>query len=51
MIGGGAIPTFIGVVGDAGSFALGFMVTGVLIIAVGIAGLRLKLPDHSQPST
>jgi NNP family nitrate/nitrite transporter-like MFS transporter len=50
LIGGGAIPTFIGVMGDAGSFALGLMVTGVLILAAGIAGLWLKLPDRSQHS-
>jgi len=51
MIGGGAVPTFIGVMGDAGSFALGLMMTGALIFGVGIAGLWLKLPDRSQPST
>jgi NNP family nitrate/nitrite transporter-like MFS transporter len=51
LIGGGAIPTFIGIMGDAGSFALGLMVTGVLILGAGIAGLWLKLPDRSQPST
>jgi len=32
LIGGGAIPTFIGIMGDAGSFAVGFMVTGSLIL-------------------
>ena len=51
MIGRGAVPTFIGVMGDAGSFALGLLVTGVLILGAGIAGLWLKLPDRSQPST
>jgi len=51
LIGGGAIPTFVGVMGDAGSFAFGLMVTGVLILGAGIAALRLKLPDRSQPST
>jgi NNP family nitrate/nitrite transporter-like MFS transporter len=51
LIGGGAIPTFIGVMGDAGSFALGLMMTGALIFGVGIVGLWLKLPDRSQLST
>ena len=31
LIGGGVIPTFIGAMGDAGSFATGIMVTGALI--------------------
>ena len=31
LIGGGMIPTFIGIMGDTGSFAFGFMVTGTLI--------------------
>ena len=31
LIGGGAIPTLIGAMGDAGSFATGFMLTGALI--------------------
>ena len=51
LIGGGVVPTFIGVMGDAGSFAFGLMVTGVLILGAGIAALRLKLPDRNQPST
>jgi NNP family nitrate/nitrite transporter-like MFS transporter len=51
LIGGGAIPTFVGVMGDAGSFAFGLMVTGVLILGAGIAALLLKLPDRSQLST
>ena len=51
MIGGGAIPTFIGVMGDAVSFALGLMATGALILGAGIVGLWRKLPDRSQPST
>jgi len=51
MIGRGAVPSFIGVMGEAGSFARGLMVTGVLILGAGIAGLWLKLPHRSQPST
>jgi NNP family nitrate/nitrite transporter-like MFS transporter len=43
MIGGGAIPTFIGIMGDAGSFARGFIVTGVLITSGAALSLGLKL--------
>ena len=45
VVGGGAIPTFIGVMGDAGSFATGLIVTGALITFGGVLALRLKLPD------
>jgi NNP family nitrate/nitrite transporter-like MFS transporter len=45
LIGGGAIPTFIGVMGDAHLFALGFMVTGILIIGAGVLAVSLKLPE------
>ena len=45
LIGGGAIPTFIGVMGDAKLFSLGFMITGILITAGGLIALSLKLPD------
>ena len=38
LIGGGAIPTLIGAMGDAGSFATGFMLTGALIASGGILG-------------
>ena len=44
IIGGGAIPTFIGIMGDAGSFATGFVVTGLLIAAGGLLSIRLQLP-------
>jgi NNP family nitrate/nitrite transporter-like MFS transporter len=48
LIGGGVIPTFIGVMGDAHRFALGFMVAGILITGAGILALSLKLPDHGK---
>jgi NNP family nitrate/nitrite transporter-like MFS transporter len=48
MIGGGAIPTLIGFMGDAGSFALGFALTGALIAAGGGLALRLKLPEAAN---
>jgi NNP family nitrate/nitrite transporter-like MFS transporter len=44
VIGGGAIPTLIGVVGDAGSFAIGFMTAGILIICAGVLAVLLNLP-------
>lgn len=48
LIGGGAIPTFIGVMGDAKLFSLGFVITGILITAGGIIALSLKLPDGGK---
>jgi len=47
LIGGGAIPTFIGMMGDARLFALGFTITGLLITAAGILALSLKLPGSA----
>ena len=41
LIGGGAIPTFIGIMGDAGSFAVGFMVTGSLILLGAVLSYQL----------
>jgi NNP family nitrate/nitrite transporter-like MFS transporter len=46
LIGGGAIPTLIGVMGDSGSFALGYMITGGMILLSGVLALALKLPAH-----
>jgi NNP family nitrate/nitrite transporter-like MFS transporter len=48
LIGAGGIPTFIGIMGDAGSFAWGFLMTGALIFAGGLAALFLRLPG-SKP--
>jgi NNP family nitrate/nitrite transporter-like MFS transporter len=48
LIGGGAIPTLIGVTGDAGSFALGFAITGALIAAGGGIALLLKVPETAH---
>ena len=48
LIGGGAIPTFIGVMGDAHLFAWGFMVTGILIIGAGVLAMLLNLPDSGK---
>jgi NNP family nitrate/nitrite transporter-like MFS transporter len=45
LIGGGAIPTFIGAMGDAGSFASGFSITGAIILAGAALALTLKLPE------
>jgi NNP family nitrate/nitrite transporter-like MFS transporter len=48
LIGGGAIPTFIGMMGDAHQFARGFVVTGVLILCAGLLALLLKLPSQAR---
>jgi MFS transporter, NNP family, nitrate/nitrite transporter len=48
LIGGGAIPTFIGVMGDAKMFALGFTITGLLITAAGVLAISLKLPGSGK---
>jgi NNP family nitrate/nitrite transporter-like MFS transporter len=44
LIGGGVIPAVIGVMGDAGSFARGYVLIGLLILLSGLLALRLKLP-------
>jgi MFS transporter, NNP family, nitrate/nitrite transporter len=48
LIGGGAMPTFIGIMGDTGSFALGFSVTGTLILLGAALALLLKLPATNE---
>ena len=48
LIGGGVIPTFIGATGDAGSFATGIIVTGVLIGFGGMLALFLRFPRAAQ---
>lgn len=48
LIGGGAIPTLIGAMGDAGSFAAGFTITGILISAGALLALLLRLPDDKK---
>ncbi|HKY07714.1 MAG TPA: MFS transporter [Candidatus Binatia bacterium] len=48
LIGGGLIPTLIGAMGDAGSFATGFMITGALISAGALLALMLRLPDDKR---
>ena len=50
MVGGGAIPTFIGMMGDAGLFAMGFVVAGSLIASGGILAMLLKLPQPAKKS-
>lgn len=50
LIGGGAIPTFIGATGDAGSFATGFTITGILIAAGALLAVLLRLPDPQHES-
>jgi NNP family nitrate/nitrite transporter-like MFS transporter len=44
ILGGGAVPIFIGIMGDAGSFATGYLATGVLILSGAALAVFLKLP-------
>jgi NNP family nitrate/nitrite transporter-like MFS transporter len=44
LIGGGMIPTFIGIMGDTATFDHSFMVTGTLILLGGALALLLRLP-------
>lgn len=50
VIGGGAIPTLIGAMGDAGSFATGLVITGALISAGALLAATLRLPDAKTPA-
>lgn len=45
LLGAGVTPTFIGMMGDAGSFALGFTLVGALIVSGGVLALCMKLSD------
>ena len=45
LVGAGAIPTVIGVMGDVGSFASGLALVGGLILTGFVLALYLKLPD------
>jgi NNP family nitrate/nitrite transporter-like MFS transporter len=48
LLGGGVVPTAIGVMGDIASFALGIALVGGLILTGLILSLFLKLPDDKQ---
>jgi MFS transporter, NNP family, nitrate/nitrite transporter len=48
MIGAGGIPTFIGMMGDAGLFAMGFVIAGSLITCGGILAVLLNLPEPAS---
>jgi NNP family nitrate/nitrite transporter-like MFS transporter len=50
IIGAGAIPTFIGIMGDAGWFAGGFVITGILVVFGGLLAGSLSLPEHKAVS-
>jgi MFS transporter, NNP family, nitrate/nitrite transporter len=50
IIGGGAVPAFIGIMGDAGFFAIGYVVTGVFILAGAGLALLLRLPAREDGS-
>ena len=46
LLGGGAIPMMIGVLGDAGFFALGMAIVGGLILTGFVLSLYLKMPNN-----
>ncbi|HXG53189.1 MAG TPA: MFS transporter [candidate division Zixibacteria bacterium] len=48
LVGAGLIPTLIGRMGDAGSFALGFSITGALILSGAGLALLLQVPGERQ---
>ena len=47
LLGAGAIPMLIGIMGDAGSFAFGFTLVGGLILTGVVLSLYLKLPKET----
>ena len=49
LVGGGAVPTMIGTLGDAGSFAVGMAIVGGLILTGFVLSFHLKIPDSSMP--
>jgi NNP family nitrate/nitrite transporter-like MFS transporter len=49
LVGGGAIPTMIGIMGDAGSFAGGIAIAGSLILIGFILSFYLKIPASKNP--
>jgi NNP family nitrate/nitrite transporter-like MFS transporter len=51
LLGAGAIPTGIGIMGDSGSFALGFALVGGLILGGFTLSLLLKLPEEHECPT
>lgn len=48
LVGGGAMPTIIGIMGDAGFFSAGIAVVGALILTGFIPSLYLKLPENQN---
>ena len=50
IIGGGVVPAFIGIMGDLGSFAIGYAVTGAFILAGAALALLLRLPARENGS-
>jgi NNP family nitrate/nitrite transporter-like MFS transporter len=48
LFGAGVIPIGIGIAGDAGSFALGIVMVGAIILAGLIFSLCLKFPDDKE---
>ena len=47
VLGGGAIPTLIGIAAEAGSFSLGIILVGGLIAGGGVLSARLRFPGKA----
>lgn len=48
LIGGGAIPVWIGIMGDAGMFSVGITTVGVTVLTGCFMSLYLKFPDRPK---
>jgi NNP family nitrate/nitrite transporter-like MFS transporter len=48
LIGGGAIPTGIGIMGDISSFSLGLILVGAIILLGFVLSLILNLPEENE---
>jgi len=46
FVGAGLTPAVIGMLADAGSFGMGFVLVGGFIIAGGLTALKLRIPGH-----
>ena len=51
LIGAGTVPMFIGIMGDAGSFASGLTLVGGLILTGAVLSFCLKLPSETSKRT
>jgi NNP family nitrate/nitrite transporter-like MFS transporter len=47
LVGGGAIPAVIGLIGEAGSFSMGFVLFGGFLLAGSFLTQALRFPESS----